>query len=57
MTLQEVAEYLHMSKTTIYRYAQQRKIPSTKISRQWRFKREQIDKWMDNQKSFSEQKT
>ena len=48
MTLQEVAEYLQLSKDLIYRLAQRGRIPAAKVGSRWRFKRERIDRWMDD---------
>lgn len=49
MTVKDVADYLQLSKDQIYRLAQQGKIPVSKIGRGWRFKKEKIDQWMDEQ--------
>jgi excisionase family DNA binding protein len=46
MTLKEVAEYLKFSKSTIYRFVQQNKMPAAKIGNQWRFCKEAIDEWV-----------
>ena len=48
MTLQEVAEYLQLSKDMIYRLAQNGRIPASKVGNRWRFRRERIDRWMDD---------
>lgn len=45
MTVQEVAEYLRLNEMTVYRLAQEGKIPGLKIGRSWRFKKEVIDEW------------
>jgi len=50
MTLEEVAQYLKVSKDSIYRLAQKGKMPASKIGNLWRFKREEIDKWMKNKR-------
>lgn len=47
MTLREVAEYLQLSKDMIYRLAQSGRIPASKVGSRWRFRRERIDRWMD----------
>ena len=39
MTLEEVAEYLRVHKSTIYRMAREGSIPSSKVANQWRFRR------------------
>ena len=50
LTLDEVAEYLKLSRTTLYRLAQDGEIPASKVGSQWRFDREEIDEWMKNQR-------
>ena len=50
MTVEDVAEYLQVSKESIYKLAQRRKIPAAKILSQWRFKKVDIDKWVDKRK-------
>ena len=49
MTIDEVATYLKVSKETIYKMAQKRKIPASKVGNQWRFQREVIDAWLTEQ--------
>jgi len=46
MTIKECARYLKTSVSTLYRLSQNAKMPSFKISGQWRFKKELIDKWI-----------
>ena len=48
MTLQEVAEYLQLSKDLIYRLAQNGRIPASKVGSRWRFRRERVDRWMED---------
>ena len=48
MTLQEVAEYLQLSKDLIYRLAQSGRIPASKVGSRWRFRQERIDRWMED---------
>ena len=50
MTVEDVAEYLQLSMDMIYKMAQQGKLPASKIGAQWRFKREEIDKWVKSQR-------
>lgn len=57
MTLQEVAEYLQLSKDMIYRLAQNGKIPASKVGSRWRFRRERIDRWMENMAVDSESRS
>ena len=46
----EVAEYLHMKLNTVYSLAEQKKIPHYKVGRLLRFKRSEIDAWMEGNK-------
>lgn len=50
MTLEEVANYLLVTKKTIYRLLERRSIPAMKVGRQWRFDKASIDVWL-HQKS------
>lgn len=49
MTIEEVSEYLRVPLSSLYKLAQQGKIPASKIGRHWRFRREFIDKFVDDQ--------
>jgi excisionase family DNA binding protein len=48
MTLQDVAEYLQLSRDLIYRLAQKGKMPASKVGGRWRFKKEKIDQWVES---------
>lgn len=50
LTLQQVAQRLQISETTLYKLARRGKIPAIKVGNQWRFKIEDIDKWIESQK-------
>lgn len=50
LTVKEVAEYLKLSTDLIYKFAQQGKIPVSRIGSQWRFDREEIDAWVKAQR-------
>lgn len=47
MTVAEVADYLRLNEATVYRLAQQGKLPGVKLGRQWRFKKEAIDQMLE----------
>jgi excisionase family DNA binding protein len=51
LTISEIAEYLRVSKETIYKLAQQSKIPASKLGNQWRFRRDLVDEWLRTQTS------
>jgi excisionase family DNA binding protein len=46
MTLDQTAEYLHLHPVTLRNKARKGEIPGTKIGRQWRFLKEQLDAWL-----------
>ena len=45
LTVTEVAEYLHVHPSTIYRLLRKREIPAFRVGSDWRFNRESIDEW------------
>lgn len=45
-TVAEVATYLKLPVSTVYRLAERREIPGHKVGRQWRFQRPVIDDWL-----------
>ena len=55
LTLEQIADYLQMSTSSIYKMAQAGKIPGYKVGRQWRFKIEEIDKWIEKGKLRNEE--
>lgn len=46
MTIDDLALYLQLSKSSLYKLAQEGKVPGQKVGRHWRFHRETIDKWL-----------
>ncbi len=49
MTVREVAVYLNVNQKTVYRLAQKGEIPGFKVAGTWRFRREDIDRWIERQ--------
>jgi excisionase family DNA binding protein len=45
MTLQEVADYLRVTRSTIHRMLKRNEIPAFRIGRHWRFNLEEINNW------------
>jgi len=50
LTLEQIAEYLQLNTSSIYKIAQTGKIPAYKVGRQWRFRKEEIDAWVERRK-------
>ena len=49
LTLEEVASYLRLTPQTIYKWAQEKRIPAAKLGKEWRFRKSIIDRWLDEQ--------
>ncbi len=45
LTLEEVASYLRVHPSTIYRLLKKKQLPAFKVGSDWRFNLESIDKW------------
>ncbi|MDO7084489.1 helix-turn-helix domain-containing protein [Pseudocolwellia sp. AS88] len=50
MTLKEVAKYLKLTEKTAYRLAAEKKLPGFKVGGSWRFKSEDLETWIEEQK-------
>ncbi len=53
-SVEEIAAYLGVSKESIYRWAERRKIPSHKVGKQWKFKTKEVDAWVTSGNSSPE---
>jgi len=59
LSVEEIAQYLGISKDTVYTWINNKKMPAHKIGRLWKFKKDEVDEWvrdgkkggMDNKKS------
>ena len=47
LTIEELSAYLKIPRSTLYKLVREGKIPSQKIGRHWRFRKETIDRWLD----------
>jgi excisionase family DNA binding protein len=48
LTLEEVADFLHVHSSTIYRLLKNRRIPAFKVGSDWRFNQKSIEQWVKN---------
>ena len=53
LTIEEVANYLRVSDRTVYDWAQRGEIPAGKIGTVWRFKKSEVEKWVNDRLSSS----
>ena len=47
LTTDEVLEYLHLNLKTVYRLIKAGKLPAVRVGRQWRFKKRDLDAWLN----------
>jgi excisionase family DNA binding protein len=47
MTIQEASDFLRIPLSSLYKLAQQGKIPCQKIGRHWRFHKQALEKWFE----------
>lgn len=48
-TVRQVAKYLSVNERTVYRMAERGELPGFKVGNAWRFRREDIDGWIEQQ--------
>lgn len=46
MTISDLAEYLQVSKSSLYKLVQQGKVPGQKVGKHWRFRKDTVDQWL-----------
>ena len=54
LTLSDVAIYLQVAERTVYLWAQKGTIPSFKLGNVWRFKKSDLDAWIEDSKATVE---
>jgi excisionase family DNA binding protein len=47
MTLEETCNYLRIPRSSLYKLAQEGKIPCQKVGRHWRFRKQALDRWLE----------
>lgn len=47
MTIDELSGYLKIPRSTLYKLAQEGKVPCQKVGRHWRFRKEAVDRWLE----------
>ena len=57
LTIDQIADYLQVSKEKIYKHCQRGKMPASKFGGQWRFDLKEIDTWMRKQRPKQKGKT
>jgi excisionase family DNA binding protein len=47
LTIEELALYLKIAKSTLYKLSQEGRIPAQKVGRHWRYRKDAIDRWLE----------
>jgi excisionase family DNA binding protein len=47
MSINELGMYLKIPKSTLYKLAQEGRIPGQKVGRHWRFLKQGVDRWLE----------
>jgi excisionase family DNA binding protein len=50
LTVHDVASYLRVNEKTVYRLVQGGVLPGFKVAGTWRFRRQDLDRWIDEQR-------
>lgn len=53
LTLKEVAKLLKVAEKTVYTMVRNKELPAFKVRGQWRFRHQDIDRWIDQQKTHA----
>lgn len=56
LSVDEIADYLGISKDTVYTWIPNKGLPGHRIGRFWKFKRTEIDEWVQRGKAADAEK-
>ena len=51
LTAEEVAEYLRLPLSTVYKLVQDKRLPGFKVGKHWRFRKETFEEWIREQEN------
>ena len=54
LTAEEVAEYLRLPLSTVYKLVQDKRLPGFKVGKHWRFRKDTIQKWIKDLERINE---
>lgn len=55
LTIKELAKYLNVTERTIYNLLERGELPGFKVGANWRFRKEDIDEWIEGNKKMNAQ--
>jgi len=53
LTIEDLSKYLKVPRSTLYKLCQEGRVPSQKVGRHWRFRKEAIDRWLESKNDKS----
>jgi PTS system nitrogen regulatory IIA component len=53
MSVKDLADYLQVDMSTLYLWSQRGQIPAMKVGRMWRYRRSEIDTWLNERRTPS----
>lgn len=56
VSVEEIAEYLGVSKDTVYGWIARKEMPAHKVGRLWKFKTDEVDDWVRHGKASADRK-
>jgi PTS system nitrogen regulatory IIA component len=51
MSVRDLADYLQVDMSTVYLWSQRGQIPAMKVGRMWRYRRSEIDAWLESRRT------
>lgn len=51
LSVEEIAQYVGVSKETVYRWLERGSVPSHRIGKLWKFKTSEVDEWVRSGKA------
>ena len=48
LSVDEIGDYLGIKRDTVYKWISEKGMPGHKIGRLWKFKKDQVDKWVES---------
>jgi excisionase family DNA binding protein len=46
LSVEEIAEHLGVTKDSVYRWIEKRRLPAHKVGKLWKFKKDEVDAWV-----------
>lgn len=57
LTIEELAEYLKIPRSTLYKLVREGSVPCQKVGKHWRFHKNAIDRWLEQRQKDTEHRS